>query len=120
VKGDTFEMPRDMWYERKGNTCVVKFMHAPHRTEWILGVNFFQNYYAVMDYEHKRLGLAKSIKYGKPGSRQFINWALSEEFLNLIQKVDIRGMEFKDQVLVVSSGLAFTFFIIYYLIISRR
>lgn len=41
VKGDTYVMNRDMWYERKDNTCVIKFMHAPGRDEWILGVNFF-------------------------------------------------------------------------------
>jgi len=41
IQGDEYIMNRDMWYERKEGTCVVKFMHAPGRTEWILGVNFF-------------------------------------------------------------------------------
>jgi hypothetical protein len=69
-------MPRDMWYERKGDKCIVKFMHAPGRDEWILGVNFFQNYYSVMDYENQRIGFAPSRNFGKPGSRKFIDWAL--------------------------------------------
>lgn len=51
VGDDEYMFNRDMWYERKDNICVIKFMHAPGRTEWILGVNFFQNYYAVMDYK---------------------------------------------------------------------
>jgi hypothetical protein len=63
IEGDEYVMPRDMWYERKDGTCVVKFMHAPGRDEWILGVNFFQQYYSVMDYENQRIGFAPSKKY---------------------------------------------------------
>jgi len=88
IEGDEYRIDRDMWYERKDSTCVIKFMHAPGRSEWILGVNFFQSYYAVMDYSKNRIGFAKSINFGKAGSRHFIDWALSGSFLlNLVADV---------------------------------
>lgn len=36
-------------------------MHAPGRTMWILGLNFFINYYTVFDYENRKIGFADSI-----------------------------------------------------------
>lgn len=41
MNGQEFVINRDMWYQRQGNECVIKFMHAPGRKHWILGVNFF-------------------------------------------------------------------------------
>jgi hypothetical protein len=39
-------------------------MHAPNRPYWILGLNFFQNYYTVFDYENNSIGFAPSINMG--------------------------------------------------------
>jgi len=50
-------------------------MHSPSKGYWILGLNFFTNYYAVFDYENMRIGFAESIKFGKAQSRTFIDWA---------------------------------------------
>jgi hypothetical protein len=80
MDGETFVINRDMWYQRRGNTCVIKFMHAPGRKHWILGVNFFNNYYAVMNYETRQIGFAKS-KVFAVTSQKFIDWALSGTFL---------------------------------------
>lgn len=80
IDGSEYVIPRDMWYERGDkNQCVVKFMHAPGRSEWILGVNFFTNYYTVFDYESYKIGFAKSINFMKEGNqgKTFIKWALS-------------------------------------------
>jgi len=43
IDGDEFVIPRDQWVDRAYslNKCVIKLMHAPGRSEWILGVNFF-------------------------------------------------------------------------------
>ena len=49
-------------------------MHAPGREQWILGLNFFQNIYSVMDYEHQRIGLAKSKNYMKATAKTFLWW----------------------------------------------
>ena len=56
-------------------------MHAPGRNMWILGLNFFQDYYAVFDYGQKRIGFAESINMGKvsqePAS-SFLEWATGD------------------------------------------
>lgn len=54
-------------------------MHAPGRKTWILGLNFFTNYYSVFDYENKRIGFAESkIAYGQP-SKSFMKWVMQTE-----------------------------------------
>ena len=66
-------MPRDLWYERGANgMCVIKFMHSPAKGFWILGLNFFTNYYTVFDYENSSIGFAKSTMYGHPVPLGFI------------------------------------------------
>jgi hypothetical protein len=75
MRGDTYTIPRDKWFERAGNQCVIKFMHGPHKDYWILGLNFFENYYTVFDYENMQIGFADSINQGKKVSGSFINWA---------------------------------------------
>lgn len=83
-----FVIPRDMWYERGGNQCVVKFMHSPGKEYWILGLNFFNNYYTVFDYEQQAIGFAESINFRGPQSKSFITWALSgTSLLNLSAKL---------------------------------
>ncbi len=58
-------IPRNGWVERTDEgQCVIKFMHAPNRPYWILGLNFFQNYYTVFDYENNAIGFAPSINMG--------------------------------------------------------
>lgn len=52
VNGDKFKIPNHNWVERGDGICVLKFMHAPARDDWILGLNFFENYYTVFDYEN--------------------------------------------------------------------
>ena len=77
VEGDDYIINRNQWFERASNgICVVKFMHAPRRQQWILGINFFANYYTCFDYENHRLGFAKSVNFHKDStSKSFINWA---------------------------------------------
>jgi len=122
IEGDEYEFNRDMWYERKDNTCVIKFMHAPGRSEWIMGVNFFQNYYTVMDYTEQKIGFAKSINFGKEGSRNFINWALSGTYLMNLMTEQMRIPEFtlSSEILLATSVLAMTFFVAYYAIMRRN
>lgn len=43
-------------------------MHAPGRNEWLLGVNFFMDYYVVFDYETKQVGIAESVELGNSPS----------------------------------------------------
>jgi len=68
----TYKINRDQWFERQGDTCVIKFMHAPGRAQWILGLNFFTNYYTVFDYANNRIGFAESKLAGGQPSRSFM------------------------------------------------
>jgi len=66
INGDDYLIPRDSWFERvqSSQKCVVKFMHGPNKEYWILGLNFFNSYYTVFDYENQAIGFAKSTMYG--------------------------------------------------------
>ena len=75
IGAEEYVIPRNQWFERSGNQCIVKFMHAPHRNFWILGLNFFNNYYTVFDYENLKIGFAKSKNFGTQTSSSFISWA---------------------------------------------
>ena len=54
-------------------------MHGPHKDYWILGLNFFENYYTVFDYDNMQIGFADSINMGKYVSNSFINWATGKD-----------------------------------------
>lgn len=79
LDGTEYKIDRDQWFERapRYNKCVIKLMHGPNKPYWILGLNFFTNYYTVFDYKNKQIGFAESINMGKPMNKGFINWCLS-------------------------------------------
>lgn len=72
LNGYEMVIPRDMWFEKGGDKCVIKFMHSPYKTMWTLGLNFFNNYYTVFDYEQQRIGFAKSVNFGIVKSDSFM------------------------------------------------
>ena len=61
-----------MWFEKVGSQCVAKFMHHPGRMMWILGLNFFNKYYSVFDYESNSIGFAPSINFNRESSSKFV------------------------------------------------
>lgn len=79
IGGHQYKINRDQWFERAEDTCVIKFMHAPGRNMWILGLNFFTNYYTVFDYENMKIGFAESILAGGKPSRSFMRWVMQTE-----------------------------------------
>ena len=68
-------------------------MHGPHKPYWILGLNFFTNYYTVFDYKNKQIGFAESINLDEPPNKGFINWCLSSA--GLIGKQELDAVEDK-------------------------
>ena len=88
INEDKYIIERNQWYERGDGICYIKFMHAPGRTQWILGLMFFQNYYSVMDYEAMRIGFAESKMFMKGTATGFVHWAelssLFQTFANYI------------------------------------
>jgi len=103
IDGDTYSIPRDKWVERADGQCVVKFMHGPSKDYWILGLNFFENYYTVFDYENLAIGFADSINQDVVVGSSFIDWSLGKStvpnFMNL-------RMETSNQNLILTAALA--------------
>lgn len=79
IGSETYVIPRDQWFERSGYQCVIKFMHGPSKDYWILGLNFFTNYYTVFDYESLSIGFAPSVNFLKPSEKSFVKWATGED-----------------------------------------
>jgi hypothetical protein len=90
-------------------------MHSPGKTSWILGLNFFSNYYTVFDYSTQKIGFAKSINYLKPASKSFINWATSGSHLMNLVATHSKSIVYT-WVFVVSWAL----FMVYYCVIKRQ
>lgn len=61
IDGKKFYLPRDAYLLRERNTCYMKIMHHPSLPFYIMGLNFFHQYYTVFDQEKRRLGFAPSI-----------------------------------------------------------
>lgn len=89
INGDDFVIPRDSWYERQPSKglCYIKFMHGPSHNSWILGLNFFNSYYTVFDYENQALGFAKSKMFGHSTPMGFIQASSSSFITHNIGKV---------------------------------
>lgn len=74
-----------------------------------------------MDYENQRIGFAKSSNWGKPGSRNFINWALSgSQLMNLMTYITVPTINLQSEILLFTSIMAITFFISYYYIVKKN
>lgn len=65
-------IPREMWFEKVDDTCVAKLMHHPYSKDWTLGLNFFNYYYSVFDYENMQVGLAESNHFGRKIRNTFV------------------------------------------------
>ena len=54
-----YKIPRDNWVQKVGSQCYVKFMYDAKLTDmWILGLNFFRDYY---------------VEFSKEGSSNYIS-----------------------------------------------
>ena len=85
-------------------------MHGPAKDYWILGLNFFTNYYTVFDYENKSIGFAKSVNFLKPVEMSFVNWATgvdteikSPYLMNLAMNLDGSQLQMYEQIALVSA-----------------
>jgi len=138
--GDDFvyKIPRDEWFAKQGDQCIIKFMHGPNKRYWILGLNFFTNYYTVFDYENKQIGFVDSVIQNEAHDETFLSWAKSTRkhhshkehektsILNLAQARVYNSMPRESSfnqtgVIVLTSFIAVpVLFIIYYLVSSCK
>ena len=56
-----YTLPRESYVLYEEGACALKLMSSSEMGIWILGLNFFENYYTVFDQENRRVGFAPSI-----------------------------------------------------------
>ena len=119
IQEDTYTIPRDLWVERSRGTCVIKFMHGPGKSEWILGLNFFTNYYAVFDYGNQRLGFAESILKGQKISNSFVDFA-TKEMQQLFAKVELPEISSEASMVAATALGGWTLFGLYWYLVKKN
>jgi len=103
-------------------------MHGPNKDYWILGLNFFTNYYTVFDYENLSIGFAPSVNFLKPVEMSFVNWATGADtaikapyLMNLAVNFDSSKVQMYEQILLVSAlVLMVTLFMCHYFNIRKN
>jgi len=75
IGGKNYRVPRASLYKPYGwhkKNCYVEVTALDSWEEWILGLTFLENYYAVYDQENLQVGFAESItsKLGETGNPQ--------------------------------------------------
>lgn len=61
IGGKNYFIPRESYVIDGGSICELGIMSHSTMQMWILGINFFENYYVVFDQENKQVGFAPSI-----------------------------------------------------------
>jgi hypothetical protein len=61
IDGILYTLPRESYVLVEGSVCALKLMSTASMNVWILGLNFFENYYTIFDQENRRVGFAPSI-----------------------------------------------------------
>ena len=46
-----YTIPRDNWIQFDNGTCTIKFMYNSNQPKWILGLNFFRDYFVEFSSE---------------------------------------------------------------------
>ena len=59
--GKNYYIPRESYVIDAGSICEIGIMSHSTMQLWILGINFFENYYVVFDQENKKVGFAPSV-----------------------------------------------------------
>ena len=49
IDGHQYFIPKQSYVKRTGDICQITLMTHPTIGMWILGLNFFENYYTVFD-----------------------------------------------------------------------
>ena len=63
-------MPKESYVIKENDLCELAIMSDPTMSIWILGLNFFSNYYTVFDQEDLKIGFAIS-RYAHPRVLEF-------------------------------------------------
>ena len=82
IDGSIYFLPKESYVIREFGVCSVMIMSSPYMSEWILGLNFFGNYYTVFDQENLKVGFANSIYATESMHDLFVEALLVKEIEN--------------------------------------
>lgn len=102
VDGKKYFMPKESLMLKSGDACYMKIMHNPTLPFYLLGLNFFQNYYTIFDQENKRLGFAESI-HAHPRVRELRE--LSEGVQHLFSEEVSNGKPQNNKAIIIGSTM---------------
>ena len=86
-------MPKESYLDRENQECGIGIKSHPTIDWWILGENFFENYYTVFDQENLRVGFAPSI-HAKPRLSELISASKPFIDFNFKEFLPIEELEF--------------------------
>ena len=77
IDGTDYKIPRSSYVSMSGTRCTVEIGSARSWNYWILGLNFFEQYYSVFDKTNMKIGFAASIhndveEYSLSGASTFL------------------------------------------------
>lgn len=58
IDAHQYFIPKESYVLKTGNICQIAIMTHSTMEIWILGLNFFENYYTVFDQENMKVGFA--------------------------------------------------------------
>ena len=96
----------DEYILQDGLVCYIEIMEGADDDEWILGLNFFTNYYVVFDLDKLRVGFAPNIKASKKIG----------ELANLAQEIVFETTQYSNDQLILfmaATGLSLIAFVMW-------
>jgi len=85
IDGNHYYIPKENYVMRDSSVCALGIMSHDLLDFWILGLNFFENYYTVFDQENRKVGFAPSYN-SKPRLHELIEDDKNLQILSIMHR----------------------------------